>query len=178
MHHRRRNPAIVVAKSVTSPATVLTPVPMLVPEPEWPPVAQVLGLTLVAVAAVKNVTNAASSAILLVTAPKVVEVGSAAGTRARVAMAVEEALVVPEAAKVVRLATLAAATVTCLEIVHKGRNATTVRIRTPQSGVLQILIMAGGEVGHLSRDCPSEPSSERVCYKCKQPGHIQAVCVN
>ncbi|MCJ1265254.1 hypothetical protein MMC22_005129 [Lobaria immixta] len=99
---------------------------MLVPEPEWPPVAQALGLTLVAVAAAKNVTNAASSAILLVTAPKVVEVGSAAGTRARVAMAVEEALVVLEAVKVVRLATLAAATVTCLGIAHKGRNATTV----------------------------------------------------
>ena len=36
----------------------------------------------------------------------------------------------------------------------------------------------GGEVGHLSRDCPSEPSSERVCYKCKQPGHVQASCPN
>ena len=37
-------------------------------------------------------------------------------------------------------------------------------------------IVTGGEQGHLSRDCPSEPSSERVCYKCKQPGHIQAAC--
>ena len=27
------------------------------------------------------------------------------------------------------------------------------------------LTITGGEVGHLSRDCPSEPSSERVCYK-------------
>ena len=26
-------------------------------------------------------------------------------------------------------------------------------------------MITGGEVGHLSRDCPSEPSSERVCYK-------------
>jgi hypothetical protein len=24
-----------------------------------------------------------------------------------------------------------------------------------------------GEQGHLSRDCPSEPSQERICYKCK-----------
>ena len=58
------------------------------------------------------------------------------------------------------------------------------------------LMITGGEVGHLSRDCPSEPSSERVCYKvrlteqhfrftactkisqCKQPGHVQAACPN
>ena len=58
------------------------------------------------------------------------------------------------------------------------------------------LMIIGGEVGHLSRDCPSEPSSERVCYKvylseqhsrstactnisqCKQPGHVQAACPN
>ena len=58
------------------------------------------------------------------------------------------------------------------------------------------LIITGGEVGHLSRDCPAEPSSERVCYKvylteqhsrftactnisqCKQPGHVQAACPN
>ena len=35
-----------------------------------------------------------------------------------------------------------------------------------------------GEVGHLSRDCPSETSNERTCYKCKQPGHVQAQCPN
>jgi hypothetical protein len=35
-----------------------------------------------------------------------------------------------------------------------------------------------GEVGHLSRDCPSETTSERTCYKCKQPGHVQAQCPN
>ena len=38
------------------------------------------------------------------------------------------------------------------------------------------LTEVGGEVGHLSRDCPSEASSERTCYKCKQPGHIQSAC--
>lgn len=36
----------------------------------------------------------------------------------------------------------------------------------------------GGEVGHVSRDCPSEARGERVCYKCKQPGHVQAACPN
>ena len=134
--------------------------------------------TPVTVAAAKSVTNAASSAILLVTATKVAGAGMVAGTRARAAMAVEEALAVPEGAKEVRLATLVAATVTCLEIALKGRNVTTVSICNPQRGALQMLMTLGGEVGHLSRDCPSEPSSERVCYKCKQPGHIQAVCVN
>ena len=34
----------------------------------------------------------------------------------------------------------------------------------------------GGETGHLSRDCPSEITQERVCYRCKQPGHVQAAC--
>ncbi|OJJ44195.1 hypothetical protein ASPZODRAFT_145306 [Penicilliopsis zonata CBS 506.65] len=36
----------------------------------------------------------------------------------------------------------------------------------------------GGEVGHVSRDCPTEAKGERVCYKCKQPGHVQAACPN
>ena len=36
----------------------------------------------------------------------------------------------------------------------------------------------GGETGHLSRECPSEVSSERTCYKCRQPGHVQAACPN
>jgi len=44
--------------------------------------------------------------------------------------------------------------------------------------LLLTLRLLGGEVGHLSRDCPSESSSERVCYKCKQPGHVQAACPN
>ncbi|KAI4239139.1 MAG: hypothetical protein L6R40_005572 [Gallowayella cf. fulva] len=43
---------------------------------------------------------------------------------------------------------------------------------------IKLTKILGGEVGHLSRDCPSEPTSERVCYKCKQPGHIQATCPN
>lgn len=36
----------------------------------------------------------------------------------------------------------------------------------------------GGEVGHVSRDCTTEARGERVCYKCKQPGHVQAACPN
>lgn len=42
----------------------------------------------------------------------------------------------------------------------------------------QLIHFAGGEVGHLSRDCPSETTSERVCYRCKQPGHVQNACPN
>lgn len=37
-------------------------------------------------------------------------------------------------------------------------------------------IFPGGELGHISKDCPSEMSQERVCYRCKQPGHLQADC--
>lgn len=36
----------------------------------------------------------------------------------------------------------------------------------------------GGDLGHVSRDCPTEAKGERVCYKCKQPGHVQADCPN
>lgn len=36
----------------------------------------------------------------------------------------------------------------------------------------------GGEVGHVSRDCPTEAKGERMCYKCKQPGHVQSACPN
>lgn len=29
-----------------------------------------------------------------------------------------------------------------------------------------------------SKDCTQELSTERVCYKCKQPGHVQSDCPN
>lgn len=44
--------------------------------------------------------------------------------------------------------------------------------------ILTKVIDLGGEVGHVSRDCTTEARGERVCYKCKQPGHVQAACPN
>lgn len=131
MHRRRRNPVIDVAKSATSPATVRTLVLTLVPVLEWQTPASVLVHTLVAVAAAKSVTNAASSAILLVIATKPAQAGTVAGTRTKAATVVEEALVVvPEGAKA-RLAILVVATATCLAIVHRDKNVTTVSIGGP-----------------------------------------------
>lgn len=39
-------------------------------------------------------------------------------------------------------------------------------------------LLLGGEIGHVSRDCPTEAKGERVCYKCKEAGHVQAACPN
>ena len=78
---------------------------------------------------------------------------------------------------VVRPATLAEDMDTCLGTVLRARSATTVSPFILLSlAMLAILTGLGGEVGHLSRDCPSEPTSERVCYRCKKPGHIQSMC--
>jgi Zinc knuckle len=78
-----------------------------------------------------------------------------------------------------RPVTLVAGLATCPGTAPKARSATTVSEELC-AGVPCMMLTdgAGGEVGHLSRDCPSEPSSERVCYKCKQPGHVQASCPN
>lgn len=133
----------------------------------------VAAATPVAAAAVKNVTSAARSVTLHATAPR-------AGA---VDMVVEEATeadtATEEVAPAARHATPAADSVTCLVTVPRARNATTV-----SSEVIVLFFKLptnkplGGEVGHLSRDCPSEASGERVCYKCKQPGHVQASCPN
>lgn len=135
----------------------------------------VAAATPVAAAAVKNVTSAARSVTLHATAPRAGAVGMAVEEVTGADTATEEGEVAPAA----RHATPAADSVTCLVTVPRARNATTV-----SSEVIVLFFKLptnkplGGEVGHLSRDCPSEASGERVCYKCKQPGHVQASCPN
>ena len=125
-------------------------------------------------AGVKNATSAARSAILLATAPRVADTVAA----------VTEVEVTVEAIAVVvagRPVTLVEVTATCLATARRAKSATIVCFAVfpfSQSVDHGADRDAGGEVGHLSRDCPSEPSSERVCYKCKQPGHVQAACPN
>ncbi|CAG7934745.1 unnamed protein product, partial [Penicillium olsonii] len=51
-------------------------------------------------------------------------------------------------------------------------------ICTPGRASLLLTCKPGGEVGHVSRDCPTEAKGERMCYKCKQPGHVQSACPN
>lgn len=68
-------------------------------------------------------------------------------------------------------------TVTCLVIVPKAKSATTV-CGSPIPITNYAKLATGGELGHLSRDCSQQATSERVCYKCKQPGHVQAACPN
>ena len=121
----------------------------------------------------KSATNAARSDTLLVTAPKDrMEEDTAVRVKAVTVVVDMEAVVAKD-----RPATRVEDMATCLVTAHKVKNATTVRT-LQHCFIKHILIAAGGEVGHLSRDCPSEPSSERVCYKCKQPGHVQAACPN
>ena len=99
-----------------------------------------------------------------------------AGTRVKVDM-VEDTEVVEEVVRV-KLATPAEDMATCPGIALRVRNATIVSDLLMDSTLACVLTLSGGEVGHLSRDCPSEASQERVCYKCKQPGHVQAACPN
>ncbi|KAI9790483.1 MAG: hypothetical protein M1833_001922 [Piccolia ochrophora] len=47
------------------------------------------------------------------------------------------------------------------------------------SGVALIFVVqSGGKPGHFSRECPDPTSNDQVCYRCKQPGHIQSMCPN
>ncbi|KAH9826404.1 zinc knuckle domain protein, partial [Teratosphaeria destructans] len=63
-------------------------------------------------------------------------------------------------------------------VASAGATATAAATAAAAAAARRATRAAGGEVGHLSRECPSEASSERVCYKCKQPGHVQAACPN
>lgn len=157
----RRRPATDATSPATSPATAPTRLPVVwvaVPVPVLVPVAT------------SSATNAASTATLLGTVRRVDT--AAATTVLDMAAGTEEA----RAAE--RRATPVVATATCLETARRVRNATTVSLLVLDVTVAQSNTPVGGEVGHLSRDCPSEASSERVCYKCKQPGHLQSQCPN
>ena len=117
----------------------------------------------------RNATSAVVLAILPVTAPK------AAAT-----------LVVSVVVSVAvnRLATLVVALATWLATALRARSATTVSSTDLPPTFSKCLslgthdITLGGEIGHVSRDCPTEAKGERVCYNCKQPGHVQAACPN
>lgn len=115
---------------------------------------------------VRNATSAAGLDTLLAAAPR------AAATE--VASAVASVVVN-------RPATRAVASATWLVTAPRARSATTVR-KPPNSGPhldpKLTYIVLGGELGHVSRDCPTEAKGERVCYKCKESGHVQAACPN
>lgn len=133
------------------------------------------------VAEAKNATNAVKLVILRATALKVVaEVTTAVVEEAAATevVMVADILVVAVEEVEVKLATLVAGLVIWLATAPKARSATTVSGSHAREVLVLLTNHPGGEVGHLSRDCPSEPSSERTCYKCKQPGHVQASCPN
>ena len=72
-----------------------------------------------------------------------------------------------------RLATLAVAMVTCLATVPRDKSVTTATLAIDLAESRPIN-STGGEVGHLSRDCPSETSSERVCDKLGRSDGLQS----
>ena len=125
------------------------------------------------VGAVKNATSAARSATLLATAAKV---GKAVSEAAILVEGTEAEEVEAEEVAAKR-ATPVADTAICRATVPTDKDATIVRVLDPSIDDL-LTQPPGGENGHLSRDCPREATSERVCYKCKQPGHVQAACPN
>ena len=170
--HQRRNHAIVAEKQAISPVTART---LRVVEAVACPLAEDI-VEEVAVE-IKNATNVVRWATSLATvwnqaAEEVMEEeATVAGVAAMEQQEEEEAMVaVPKTP-----ATLVVVTVICLATVPKVKNVTTVG-PCLSLHITKMLTCIGGEVGHLSRDCPSETTSERVCYKCKQPGHVQAAC--
>ena len=167
MNRRKRRPVIVAVKLGISPAIVPTKVVVSAVEED---------LVVAHVEADKNATSVARSAILPATALKAVLVDLEA------AIVVEDTAAAAAAAALVdevegKPATHAAGTDICLAIVRMDRDVTIVRDLEKLAPPLLTLAL-GGENGHLSRDCPREATSERVCYKCKQPGHVQAACPN
>jgi hypothetical protein len=165
---RRRSPVTLAAKLVTWRANAprLTLAPVAVAGAVLVPVLVVA----VVLAVVKSATSAARSDISLVIV-----------TRADMAINLTAAGTVVDvvAAELAdNPATPVADTDTCLATAPRVRNVTTVSLPRPRPWRKILTSSPGGEVGHLSRECPSEVSNERVCYKCKQPGHVQAACPN
>ena len=80
-----------------------------------------------------------------------------------------------------RPAILAVVSATWLVTAPRAKSATTVSWAASTVGILKHFsrsLSLGGEIGHVSRDCSTEAKGERVCYQCKQPGHVQAACPN
>jgi hypothetical protein len=127
----------------------------------------------------RSATSAARSATSLATARRVAVMGVAGTAAAVVVVAAGRDMAVVTPGR--RPAIPAAAMGTCHATALRVRSATTVSFsarRMRENKGARADHGAGGEVGHLSRDCPTETSNERVCYKCKQPGHVQAACPN
>lgn len=154
----RRNPATAAVKPATFPAIANSQAPpaattVVTPEED----------SLVALA-VRNATSAVRSDTLLATALR----------------AVATAVVTVALAVASRPATPAVDTATWPVTAHRDRSATTVPLPLVRSSGISSSTnhIIGGEVGHVSRDCTTEANGERVCYKCKQPGHVQSACPN
>ena len=118
--------------------------------------------------------TATNPAVVLVSRVVVASVVAVAVVTVVVVVALEVAMAV----SVPRPATAAEASATCHATARKDRSATTVRLKLSRVLEIPLTRLSGGETGHLSRDCPAEQSNERVCYRCKQAGHLQSQCPN
>lgn len=162
-----------MVKPAISLESALTKV--LVEEEEDLAVVVALEVTPAEAAEDKNVTSVAKLATSHVTVPRgVLAATEVEDTLVEADMVVDTAAVAEED----KPATPAVDTATCLATALRAKSATTVSLGSLPNLEFFVNQTAGGEVGHLSRDCPQEASSERVCYKCKQPGHVQAACPN